>query len=208
MEGMNLAHLKKLLYKHGINQVDLARILRRDKSVVTNLFQGKRQLKADEAALIAKHIGVTVADVMGLREKTDKGFAEQPKPTLIPFEANPSVKKRSNPKIVKREGRYFLNDSETSASPRLFALEVRDNSLNLSGVLEGDIIIAEMDRSFKSQQLVVVQHYNAKGAQTIIRRYQQPFLMPHSTSDKFKPLSAETDDVRIVAPVLKLIRTF
>lgn len=202
---MNLANLKRLLSKHGINQTDLARILRRDKSVVTNLFQGKRQLKAQEAALIASHIGVPVAEVMGLREKAQGGFSETSH--LIPFEGQPSRAKRAV-NIIKKDGQYYLDDSEVQWSPKRFALEMRDDSMNLSGIMAGDIIVSEIDRPCKAKQLVVAQYYKGRGATTIIRRYQPPFLLPHSTSDEFKALSTEDDDVRLVAPVLKLIRSF
>ncbi|MGE0754995.1 MAG: helix-turn-helix domain-containing protein [Alphaproteobacteria bacterium] len=201
-----MSHLKKLLVRHGINQVELARILNRDKSVVTNLFQGKRQLKADEAALIARHIGVPVAEVMGLREADKTGFSEPE--NLIPFQAPPSNTTRKSPAVVRIDGKYYLDHRDVGLSSKLFALEVKDDSLNLSGVLAGDIVVAEMDRNCKVNQLVVVQYYQGRGATTLIRRNQPPFLMPHSTEQKFKPLSTATDDVRVVAPVMKLIRAF
>src|SRR4051812_38591518 len=104
---MNMSHLKQLLAKHGINQTDLAHILGRDKSVVTNLFQGKRRLKADEAAVIAGHIGVPVAQVLGIQEKAGGAFHEPP--MLIPFQDDP-VRNKKTASIVKKEGRFFLTE--------------------------------------------------------------------------------------------------
>ncbi len=200
-----MSHLKRLLARHGITQTDLARIISRDKSVITNLFQGKRQLKADEAARIASHIGVPVAQVMGIKEKALSGMAESP--ALIPFHADP-VHRRKSSHIVKKDGRYYFEDSEGSHSPKVFALEVRDDSMNLSGILPGDIIISELDRACKPKQLVVAQHYHGRGATTVVRRYEAPLLVPHSTSSSYKPLNLENDEARLVSPVLKLIRVF
>ena len=200
-----MKHLKELLANHGISQTRLANILGRDKSVVTNLFQGKRQLKADEAALIASHLGVTVAEVMGLAEKEATGFAEHS--ILIPFQHEPMASKKQ-PGVVQKGGKFFLETQKSNFTDKAYALEMRDDSMNLGGILPGDILISELDKPFKPGQLVVAQHYQKGNATTIIRKYEPPFLMPHSTSQSFKPLQLERDDVRIVSPVLKLIRAF
>lgn len=198
-------HLKQLLARHGISQTELANILGRDKSVVTNLFQGKRQLKADEAALIAGRLGVTVAQVMGLSEKNAAGFSETS--ILIPFQHEP-VASKTLPGVVKKGGKFYLEAENAGFTDKAYALEMRDDSMNLAGVLPGDILISELDRPCKHGQLVVAQHYQKRGAATIVRKYEPPFLIPHSTSAAFKPLRLEEDDIRIVSPVLKLIRAF
>ena len=202
---MDMSHLKQLLAQHNITQTGLARILGRDKSVVTNLFQGKRQLKADEAALIAAHIGVPVARIIGLVERTDSGFMEPP--MLIPFQHEPEhCRKSAN--VVKKDGKFYLEAAESSYSPKAYALEAQDDSMNLSGILPGDIVISELDRACKPGQIVIAQHYQGQGAKTITRRYQPPFLMPHSTQAAFKPISLEKDEARLVSPVLRLVRMY
>ncbi len=200
-----MSHLKKIMIKHGVSQTDLAAILGRDKSVITNLFQGKRQLKADEAMKIAKHIGVPVTHILGVKETPD-GFMEEP--ALIPFQHEPKNWKRHG-NVVKKDGKFYLETTETvSAAKKIYALQVADNSMNLAGVLEGDFIISGLDRACKSGQLVVVQHYQGRGAKTLIRKYEKPLLLPHSTSANHRPLHIEEDDVRLVSPVLKLIRSY
>lgn len=61
---MRLTKLKRLIDKHDVKQTDLARVLGRDKAVVTNLIQGRRQMKADEAIKIAAFLGVSLTDVL------------------------------------------------------------------------------------------------------------------------------------------------
>ena len=202
---MNLSHVKQLLARHGIKQTDLARILGRDKAVITNLFQGKRQLKAEEAMKIASHIGVPVAQILGISEPK-AGFAEPP--VLIPFQHEPKHAKRKSG-VVKMDGKFYLEaDAKAGYSPKAYALEVREEGMNLSGIVAGDIVISELDRPFKPGQIVIAQHYQGRGAKTIIRKYEPPFLLPHSTSSTFKPLHVDKDEVRIVSPVLKLIRAY
>ena len=202
---MNMSHLKQLLARHGVTQTDLARILGRDKSVITNLFQGRRQLKADEAMLIAAHVGVPVAQILG-GEQQPAGFSESA--VLIPFQHEPERGKKLAG-VVKKEGKFYLEVEENAGySPKAYALEVQDESMNLSGILPGDIVISELNRTCKPGQTVIAQHYQGRGAKTIIRRYEAPFLVAHSTLASFKPLSLENEEARLVSPVLKLIRVF
>lgn len=201
-----MSHLKQLLASHGVSQTDLARILRRDKSVITNLFQGKRQLKADEAMLIARHIGVSVTDVLGIPQQ-GPGFMEAP--LLIPFQQEPSTQNRKRSGVVRKEGKFYLEVKDGAAySPKTYALEMADDSMNMAGIMAGDIVLSELDRPCKAGQVVVAQHYQGRGAKTVIRSYEPPFLLPHSTNAKFKPLSIEHDEVRVVSPVIKLIRNY
>jgi len=200
-----MSHLKKLMAKNGITQTDLARLLGRDKSVVTNLFQGRRQLKADEATVIARHIGVPVSQILGEPERAG-GFAEPV--MLIPFQHEPEhCKQFSN--VVKKDGKFFLEVEENEAySTKTYAMEARDDSMNMAGILPGDILISELDRSCRSGQVVIAQYYQGRGAKTIIRQYDSPFLLPRSTNHSHKILHVEKDEVRLVSPVIKLIRMF
>lgn len=201
---MDLKHLKSLLASHGVNQTALAQMLGRDKSVVTNLFQGRRRLKADEAALIASHLGVTVNHVMGIEEASGHGASEPP--SLIPFQSAPQ-KNPANRNIIEKDGRFYLEES-APVSAKTYALEVRDDSMNLAGILPGDIVISELDRPCCPGQLVIIQIYQGDSAQSTIRSYEPPLLIARSTSPNFKPLSSEGDNVRLVSPVLRLIRSF
>jgi transcriptional regulator with XRE-family HTH domain len=203
---MDISNLKQLLSVHGITQTELADILGRDKSVITNLFQGRRQLKAAEAEVIAKHLGVTVAQIMGIREKAGAGFMEPP--MLIPFQHEPKRAKKISG-VVKKGGQYFLEaQGDVSYSDKAYAIEMPDDSMCLAGIMEGDVLISRLDKNCKAGQVVIAQHYQGRGAKTIVRMYKPPFLVPHSINASFKPLSIDKDDVRLVSPVIKLIRVF
>jgi hypothetical protein len=188
--------------KSGVTQSDLAALIGRDKAVITNLMQGRRALKAEEAVTIARHLGIDVARLLGEKPDARKGVAEAE--TLIPFR-QPPTRGRKSGEIVEQHGRHYLRDAAMTGADA-YALEVKDESLNLLGFLPGDIVISELNKPCKPGQIVVVQHYKGAGAQTILRKYEPPFLMPHSTRPDFKPLHEQHDTVRLVSPVLKLIR--
>lgn len=196
-----MQHLKILMEKRQVSQTDLAKVLRRDKSAITNLLQGKRRLKADEVVRIAEYLGVSEMEVLG---KEPSGFEESAR---IPFQSAPSEKVAASTQVVQEGDRFFLEDAG-SVSPKTYALEVRDDSLNLAGFLKGDIVISELDRPVKPGDFVVVQHYEGDGAETIIRHYLPPYLLPHSSDLRYEKLHESRASVRIVSPVLRLIRLF
>lgn len=195
---MDMSKLKALLVENRVTQTELARLFGRDKSVVTNLLQGKRQLKADEATLIARRLNVSVAEVLGVNEKG--GVRDS---SLVRFQHAPQHSRGSD-QIVEKNGEFYL--AEHSGSEKTYALEIKDDALNLAGVLQGDIVISELDAPCKEGQLVVVQHYDKSGARTLVRRLSPPLLEAHSSNKAHKPLHLDKDDVRIVSPVVKLIR--
>ncbi len=202
MPDMDIDILRNLLKKHGISQTELAGLLGRDKAVITNLLQGRRTLKAEEAVTIARHLGIDVAQLLG--EKPSRGGIAEPE-ALIPFRQPPTKAKR-NAQIVEKGGKHYLRDSGMQAAGKAYALEVKDDSLALLGFMPGDIVISELDTACKAGQVVVVQHYKGASAETILRKYEPPFLMPYSASAGFRPLHEKQDNVRLVSPVLKLVR--
>lgn len=191
--------LKALMERHSISQTDLARILGRDKAVVTNLFQGRRRLKADEAMRIAQHLGVSMEEMLG-----DQAPAGLDEPRFVPFHHTPTHARKSR-QVIKQGGKFYLEDAAAQL-PKAYALEVLDDSLNLLGFLPGDIAISQLDLACRPGQIVVAQHYLEAGAITMLRRYDPPFLMPHSTNPVFRPMSAESEEIRLVSPVIKLVR--
>ena len=222
---MSMAHLKTLLLSHGVTQTQLARVLGRDKSAVTNLLQGKRQLKADEVIKIADFLQVSEADVLGTRAAgapPTSPPASFPVPAAspaghavaaggledavrIPFFAPPSASVTQNAPL-EQEGSAFYLEETGQFSPQSFALEVKDESMNLSGFISGDIVICDPSAAATEGRIVIVQQYTNDAAETLIRLYKPPFLLPHSTHQGFPRLHDERANVRIVAPVVKLVR--
>ena len=82
-------------------------------------------------------------------------------------------------------------------------------AVDLAGRIFGDLapvkilVVGAGDIGLKT-----VIAFQGRGAKTVIRQYEPPLLLAHSTSAGFKPLSTEQDEVRVVSPVLKLIRSY
>lgn len=206
---MSMEHLKALLKSQNVSQTQLAMVLGRDKSAITNLLQGKRQLKAEEVIKIARHFNVSEAKVLGIEEVAPNSFVSSPagmaEGEAIPFMAAPTERSGSAQAIQKKGETYFLNGLG-AVTPSMYALEVKDESLNLSGFMIGDIAISDMNRPAKSGDVVVVQHYVNDAAITVLRRYDPPYLLPHSTLPDMERLHEARGSVRVVSPVIRLVR--
>lgn len=197
---MNHEHLKSLLAKHGVTQTQLAKWLGRDKSVVTNLLQGRRLLKAHEAALIARELNIEINEIFG-GEAPSSGVSEHE--GWIAFQHAP--KTPNAPHILQRGGKFYVEDG-TIRHPKAYALQVRDNSLDLLGILEGDIVISQMDLPVQIGKIAVIQHYVGAGAQTLLRKFTGTVLTAHSSDKNHQDFAADDPAIRIVSPVLKLLR--
>ncbi len=208
--SMSMKHLKELLVAKGKTQSQLAEALGRDKSAITNLLQGKRQLKASEIPVIAAFLGVHETHVLGMPDApapkpvTDGGLQEA---VRIPFQGAPSAQTLRSGQIVEENGRYYYEETALPEA-HCYMLEVRDDSLNLAGVLRGDLLLCDPKRTPQDGDIVIVQHYNEDGsAQTLIRGYQPPFLEVASTTPTHAKLHEDRANVAIMAVVIRLIRS-
>ncbi|MCI5050268.1 MAG: helix-turn-helix domain-containing protein [Rickettsiales bacterium] len=204
-------YLRDLLIEHGKTQTELAQILERDKSAITNLLQGKRQLKADEVVKISQFLNVSVDEVLGLgkpvKHRSDdmyRGGGED-EFVWIPFQNKPSQDLLGHDQVTQEGDYYYLFDG-SAATEKTYAIEVTSNALILSGFLIGDIAISELDRPIEPGDIVVVQHFNNNVSETLLRIYQPPFLVPHSSNPEFKRLHEERANVRMISPVTRVVR--
>lgn len=68
--------------------------------------------------------------------------------------------------------------------PHIHAWTVHTRNLELSGLLPGDTILVDMEAEPRRGDVVMVQHYvmDTQTARTVLRRYEPPCLISHSTT--------------------------
>lgn len=207
---MRHENIRKLLKEKRLKQIDLASLLGRDKSVITLLMQGKRKLGADEAVTLAHFFKVPVAVILDEvpighsdgRARLDR-LAE---PLAIPFQTPPRHVAIDGETVQEKGGEHYL--LAEGVNEHDVALEVLDDAMNLAGLLKGDIVIAAMNETASPDDVVVVQHYEGDGAKSLLRRYQPPHLCADSTDSNARDFHIEEDDVRIIAPIKRMIRLY
>ncbi len=209
---MSMKHLKELLVAKGKTLIELANVLGGDKSAITNLLQGKRQLKAKEVPLIAAFLEVSEAQVLGVQEAAPatedvtvpSGLAE---PAALPFYGVPSDALLRSGKVVQRDGGYFVEMTEEPQ--KAYVLEVKDRGLDLAGLMPGDLMICDPTRKPRKNDVVIVQVYADDGsAETGVRLYDSPFLKAHSSEAGHQQLHEERANIAIVSPVIRLVRLY
>lgn len=213
MPHMSMEHLRVLIKTRGVTQTQLARVLNRDKSAVTNLLQGKRLLKAEEVIRIAEFLGISEAEVLG-RPPADGGGLSMPRAPVVvsppPVTSPPPVAAHADaptvPFITLEGQAPRLYEYPVFTGHKLQAFEVPDESMNLAGLLPGDVVLLDMQAPMHKEQILLVQQYNGADTLTVLRRYKPPFLLPESTHDGFEKLHQERANVRLLAPVIGMIR--
>lgn len=95
MTGIDREWLLAQLKKRNMNQSDLARVLNRHRSAVSQLLAGKRRLTVEEQDRISEVFGVSVGEISARRALNNAGFGERGQ---APFKAELDVKKESGSK--------------------------------------------------------------------------------------------------------------
>lgn len=147
----------------------------------------ERGLSVPIAEKLAKALEQPVGNVLGLSNtEPDKavirGFAE---------EAEPFAVDKSSPVVVRNQ-----------AKDHVYAYRVKGNTLNALRISAGDIVFVNISQeavdAIKPLDCVLVQHYNAMAAVTLLRQFVPPsLLITNSTDTNERPLALDRDDIAI-----------
>jgi transcriptional regulator with XRE-family HTH domain len=95
MTGIDKEWLLEQLKKRDMNQSDLARVLNRHRSAVSQLLAGKRRLTVEEQDRIAEVFGVSIGEISARRTPANAGFGERGQ---APFKAELDERKKNGSK--------------------------------------------------------------------------------------------------------------
>lgn len=207
LQFMEPDHLKHLLVAKGKTQSQLAAALGRDKSAITNLLQGKRQVKLRELPKIADFLEVGVEELLGM----SPAQRTNPSPSsAIPFYMPPGPLVQAMPIIAQQEAGFVLTMQLAIDNPvQCVAFEVPDHSLDLHGLVPQDIVICDLSAPCQAGNNVLVEVRAVDGSkQVVLRKYQPPFLNAYSTREGFERLHEERANVRMIAPVIQMLRYY
>ncbi|RWE59791.1 MAG: helix-turn-helix transcriptional regulator [Mesorhizobium sp.] len=140
----NVDWFRRKLEEHRLSQSGLGRMLDIDRSTMSMLLSGKRKLKLEKAADMARILGVTVSDVienMGIRVDGIKA-GDVSAPHLLPFDGwiDDSARVHQEP-----GGRRKRIDIGVSVEPGATALQFRTPQSNMD-VLDGWIVVSGAKR--------------------------------------------------------------
>lgn len=93
----------------------------------------------------------------------------------------------------------------------IFIYQCRSRVLDLSGIVPGDLLVADLNKDARENDFVIAQVYDWKKdtAETILRKFHPPYLVAHSSDAAFsKPISIEDDSIMIKAVIAGKIARF
>lgn len=141
---------------------------------------------------IAEYSGVPV-----LRMPDERGGLQEP--DAIPFDQS------------EKASGWLKNavDAIKAGRNHVFPYEMRGWSLDMSGILPGDVLVFDMQQRPKPGDVVCVQciDFTSGEAETLVRIYQPPFVLSHSAKlGVQKPLTVDEDRVSVRGVMLASIR--
>jgi hypothetical protein len=179
---MNERWFKDQQRKAGVTAEDIARILGRDRSVVSRIYTGRQRMSLDWAKAFATAFAVPVAQVLAEAGVADGDMLAGARPGFAEGDAAVWV-----PGPGPAEGRTVQKIAEALGATRagIDIWQVRSRAMALAGYLEGDFMLVDTHQGERAAagDAVVAQIYdNSKGtATTVLRRFQPPVLVAAST---------------------------
>lgn len=86
---------------------------------------------------------------------------------------------------------------------------IRTNLLDLDGIIPGDKVAIDLSRAAEPGDIVVAQAQRGHEVETIIRKYEPPFLTCHTTARAYpRPEMVDGDRIVIMGTVVALQRDF
>jgi transcriptional regulator with XRE-family HTH domain len=233
-----MLHLKELLKTHGWSQSQLADLLGRNRSAITHLMKGERQLKADEVVKIAKALQVSFAEVLGeigqaSHDIQKQNSTEAPKaspeviekivektvikeiPVEVPVRQNISLPfLRAPGTMLRRHPAIRRSDGGsyafTLSQPPAGAQQVYE--VQDREVDQLGVIphdLAMIGPDVQEGDLVLVRNHTAEGTDYTLRLYQPPFLKSYSSvGERFGTLHEERASVEIAGAVCAILRLY
>src|SRR5580704_5622667 len=110
-------YLKDLMKKKGKSQAEFAKVLNKTPAVVTNMFNGERQLKLAEVVRVARWLEVSIDEVVGMPRQLaipvigEVGAGGE----VYPIDDLPLI-----PRIVRKEEQDYINCDWVEAPPGIY----------------------------------------------------------------------------------------
>lgn len=162
----------------GVTAEDIANIMGRDRSAVSHIYTGRRQMSLPWAKAFSEALKVPLDDVLahaGVLEEDDRqpirmGFAEG---DVTPFSG---LREQSKPFITEMGGNR----------PGVDVWTVATSAMQIAGYMPGDNILVDTHQSetVRAGDAVLAQCYDmvSGAAQTVFRIYEPPVLVAASAN--------------------------
>lgn len=160
----------------GKTSYDLGDAIGRDRSVISRIVNGAQAPTLDQARILARELGVPLPEFIERAGMGDSNVAKEVSPGFTDGDAAIYVP----PTVSQQRERAIA--TVMGQRPGVDVWRVKNRSMVLAGLLEGDFILVDTHAADKvrSGDIVIAQLYNPHGATTVLRRYEPPVLVAAS----------------------------
>ncbi|MEM9579082.1 MAG: helix-turn-helix transcriptional regulator [Pseudomonadota bacterium] len=164
----------------GVTAEDIAKIIGRDRSVVSHIYNRRQKMSPEWAQAFAQALEVPIEEVYERAGILPKDLAPRIAPGFSDSDAAAWVGKPGATQKVDQ-----MAAAMGGGKPGIDVWQVKSDSLSLMGYLPNDFILVDMrkpDRA-KPGDVVIAQHYNGQTgtAATLLRRFEPPVLVAATT---------------------------
>lgn len=160
---------------------DLAQAIGRDRSVISRIWSGERQMKPSEVRAIADKLNLDIALVIDKAGLNGGDILLQMKSALERTHFNEDASPWKPEEGISVSETRDMAQLLGGARPGVDIWQVRNNSLIFEGYREGDYLLVDHNAAARARagEVVVAQVYDHQGggATTLLRRYEPPVLV-------------------------------
>lgn len=193
MDDKWFKHQQKLA---NVTAEDIARVLNKDRSVVSRIYTGRQKMSLEWAQAFAQIFNVPVGEVLKRAGAVDAQLAQQFAPGYSDSDAAPFVAKAS-----EQQALVTMAEALGGNRPGIDVWIVKSRAMALAGLLVGDYMLVDTHQAerVKAGNIVIAQIYNnnSGSAMTVLRQFQPPVLVAQSADPEENRVNV-VDGVNVV----------
>jgi SOS-response transcriptional repressor LexA len=190
----------------GVTAEQIAAAIKRDRSVVSRVYTGRQKMTLDLAEAFAQVLNVSLATVLEKAGVASSDPLTSTDPTFAKGDAAPYT-----PTNLESMKANAVADALKGSGNNTHLFKVYSKAMALAGILAGDLILVDKEKSERVQRGdVVLAKCFIKGgtSTTLLRRLEPPVLVAASVEPEDQRVYVvDGDNVTIVGKVIALWRS-
>ncbi len=177
MDDKWFKHQQKLA---NMTAEDIAKLVGKDRSVVSRIYTGRQKMNLEWAKAFAKAFNQPVAEILERAGAMDQTDAQEMRPGFADSDAAAWV---AGPGLAEAAKVRSIAAILGADRPGIDVWRVKSGAMALDGLLEGDFMLVDSHQADRvsAGDMVIAQIYNRSGrATTVLRRLEPPVLVAAS----------------------------
>ncbi len=182
--------IKEILEEKGVKQTWLAEKLGKSYNMVNSYVQNRRQPSLEDLYKIAKILNVSVSELLedNLQDEENKGIESYGENTVMVPVVGDITCGTPILAIENIETEIPVSVDFIKGSNKYFLLRAIGNSMNLTGINDGDLVLVKQQSTAENGDRIVALIDDEATIKEFYRTENAIILKPRSTENKHKPI--------------------